>query len=168
MFTIKSGQFPFVEVLKGDDVQIVLYSNDDGIVNKEIHTFDVIATTDGCASKGMVSEVVEVYRASGTWANRRELEYTKLVASDTPVYDKYGRIPSQYDYEDETELSYFTVDDSTTANTRYFCFFNAATRMINRVTKTETGYIYEHAYGAWADRVSLTYTPINDPIAIVG
>jgi hypothetical protein len=48
------------------------------------------------------------------------------------------------------------------------CYSNAARRVIERITITTTasGQLIQtdHAFGAWADRATLEYIPINDTL----
>lgn len=43
----------------------------------------------------------------------------------------------------------------------YICFSDEAVRPIHRVTKSNGETVVEWAYGAWADRATLDYIPIN-------
>lgn len=65
------------EILKGDDIAIVLYMDDETTVHKETHVFNVIdkASAKGVATIGMTSEAIAKTSATGTWEDRYILEY---------------------------------------------------------------------------------------------
>lgn len=50
----------------------------------------------------------------------------------------------------------------------YMCYSSATKRVIERITitTTETGETtaFDHAFGEWADRATLTYIPHNDQL----
>ena len=61
----------------------------------------------------------------------------------------------------------FEVSGGTT--TVYKAYENSATAVIYKETIVEaavTTITREIAYGAWADRATLTYAPVNDPVEV--
>ena len=48
----------------------------------------------------------------------------------------------------------------------YLCFDDGVLRPIHRITKSTTETVIEWAYGAWTDRESLTYVPINQTLEV--
>lgn len=67
----------YLEVIRGSDTEILLYSDDGSTIKKEVHTFKTVTSADaiGMLEKGMVIETVTNYTASGTWEQRYELDY---------------------------------------------------------------------------------------------
>lgn len=61
----------------------------------------------------------------------------------------------------EREPEPYIVDEAT-AGTVYLCYANTANRAIRRITTADGVTTIEWAYGAWADRATLTYKPINE------
>ena len=89
----------------------------------------------------------------------------------TTFYDRYGNpqgdIPSL-----PGELLAYVVDQAGGGIT-YVCYFPddaSGKRAIKRITETSSGgstiTTIEHAYGAWNDRATLTYYPINQVIPV--
>jgi len=50
---------------------------------------------------------------------------------------------------------------AVTGDVTYICYDDDEIRPIHRITKTEDETIFEWAYGAWDQRESLVYIPIN-------
>lgn len=66
----------------------------------------------------------------------------------------------------KSELSPFQVDEAD-ANTTYIRYYNTNPCAIHRILITGTVTQMDWAYGDWADRATLTYKPINDPMEVV-
>ena len=68
----------YLEVIKGADTVIVLFSDDGSTIKKEVHTFSTVAAGDavGFLEPGMIIENITNFTASGDWEDRYELEYT--------------------------------------------------------------------------------------------
>ena len=73
----------YLEVIRGSDTEILLYSDDGSTIKKAVTSADAI----GMLEKGMVIETVTNYTASGTWEQRYELDYIDDAApsTDEPV-----------------------------------------------------------------------------------
>lgn len=82
------------------------------------------------------------------------------------IYDQYGRRPGDRHYGNNANPPLVHIADESTAGVTYLCFFGTAARAIHRVTETAGITTLERAWGAWADRATLTYTPINDYIEV--
>ena len=80
--------------------------------------------------------------------------------------DKFGQDSTSYGYR-YMELEPYIVDEATDGVT-YICYTNEPIRAIRRVHKTQSGGVktttVENAVGAWEDRASLTYYPVNEAI----
>ena len=72
----------------------------------------------------------------------------------TRIYDNFGRPQGSVDFRGRDPLPY-EVDKAEDAT--YICFFDTALRAVHRVKDGKL----EVAYGAWADRATLTYQPAN-------
>ena len=61
------------------------------------------------------------------------------------------------------------VEDTGTG-VKYMCYNDKPQRAIQRITKTKVGTVtttkIENAFGAWEDRATLEYFPVNDPIIV--
>lgn len=71
--------------------------------------------------------------------------------------NKYGI--NDYNVPSGAIEPYITLVDG---DTTYICFFNTPERAIHRITNASGTTTKEKAYGAWDDRASLDYIPIND------
>jgi hypothetical protein len=91
--------------------------------------------------------------------------------SETTYRDQWGQnlgiIPAL-----PTEPKPYTIEDAGGGVT-YICYFpddENGMRAIKRITQVSEGgattTTVEHAYGAWADRATLTYYPINQAIPV--
>ena len=88
----------------------------------------------------------------------------------TKFFDRYGNcqgdIPSL-----PGEIIPYIVEDAGGGIT-YICYFpdDGSGVAVKRITESSSGgattTTIEHAYGAWADRASLTYYPINQAIPV--
>lgn len=58
------------------------------------------------------------------------------------------------------------IVDEATAGITYICYANTAKRSIRRITVANSVTTIEWAYGAWADRATLTYEAINEYIEV--
>lgn len=56
------------------------------------------------------------------------------------------------------------IVDASTEGVTYICFDAGAKRAIRRITESDGVTTIEWAWGAWANRASLSYVPINTPI----
>lgn len=74
----------YLEVIRGDDTIIVLYSDDGSTIEKEVHTFSNVTAADavGFLTAGMVIETVTNFTATGSWDERYELDYYELNYTD--------------------------------------------------------------------------------------
>lgn len=70
------------------------------------------------------------------------------------IHNRGGRDPEPY-----------MVDEST-AGTTYICYANTAKRAIRRITEAGGVTTVEWAYGAWEQRASLEYVPINNLVEV--
>lgn len=79
----------------------------------------------------------------------------------TTRYDRYGR-PAGYLNPINNEVDPYLVDKSS-ATVTYVCFYETGTgpRAIHRIVKVGTVSQVTVAWGAWSDRASLTYYPVN-------
>lgn len=79
--------------------------------------------------------------------------------------DKYGRRESSL-YFRMGELEPYIVEESS--GVTYICYTNDAQRAIRRITESASGGVttttIEVAWGAWADRATLTYRPVNSEL----
>ena len=82
------------------------------------------------------------------------------------IYDQYGRRPDYPHYGDNSNPPAAHIIDESTAGTTYLCFFNTENRVVHRVTVADGITTVERAYGAWEDRATLDYVPINDFIEV--
>ena len=92
--------------------------------------------------------------------------------SETTYRDRWGRnlgeIPTT-----PGEIVPYIVEDAGGGVTyiRYFADDADGNCLVKRITEESTGgattTTIEHAYGAWADRATLTYYPINQAIPVV-
>ena len=65
----------YLEILRGGDKVIVLYSDDGSLITKEIHAFNSAPQTKGFVEPGMIIESITTEQASGSWEDRYELDY---------------------------------------------------------------------------------------------
>lgn len=72
--------------------------------------------------------------------------------------DQYGFEATSIYYQ-RRQLQPYRVAEN--GDVTYICFTDAARRPIHRITKNATETVIEWAYGAWADRATLPYIPIN-------
>ena len=85
------------------------------------------------------------------------------------IYDKFGRAQERINFKFGEQDPYIVEEDSATGIT-YICYDDGALRAIRRITEVVAGATttttIEVAYGAWADRETLTYQPINQDLSI--
>ena len=74
-FTKELPERKLIEIINNGDEVIVLSSNDDGIVYKEIHTHSVSHDTNSILIIGACIESIIILQASGSWKDRYTLEY---------------------------------------------------------------------------------------------
>lgn len=72
--------------------------------------------------------------------------------------DQYGFEATSVDFH-KRKLQPYRVAE--TGDITYLCFGDGDLRPIHRITKTGSETVIEWAYGAWADRATLSYLPIN-------
>ncbi len=77
--------------------------------------------------------------------------------------DQYG-FEATSEYFHRRMLQPYRVAE--TEGVTYICFDAAPRRPIHRVTKTAAETVVEWAYGAWADRETLVYVPINRTLEV--
>ena len=67
----------YLEILRGSDTVIVLYSDDGTTIFKETHTFSLASSgpQSGFVKSGMSIESITVEQATGSWDDRYTLEY---------------------------------------------------------------------------------------------
>lgn len=68
----------YLEILKGGDKTIVLFSDDGTTINKETHQFHVCVKDNGIVEAGMVICTITKEQATGTWEERYTLNYESL------------------------------------------------------------------------------------------
>ena len=80
----------------------------------------------------------------------------------TTRYDRYGR-PAGYINPIEGAPEGFLIETNT--NTQYICYYETGDqpRAIRRVMQDSTGAVQQIAvgWGAWADRATINYYPVN-------
>ena len=64
------------------------------------------------------------------------------------------------DHNADREPLPYTIDDQ--GDVTYICFFDTPKRAIHKIADGKV----EVAYGAWADRASLTYGPVNELLIV--
>ena len=77
--------------------------------------------------------------------------------------DQYG-FEATSEYFHRRKLQPYRIAESGTAT--YLCFDDGDKRPIHRITKTDAETVVEWAYGAWTDRETLNYVPINQTLEI--
>jgi len=77
--------------------------------------------------------------------------------------DQYG-FEATSEYFHRRKLQPYRIAENGAVT--YLCFDDAPLRPIHRVTKTATETVVEWAYGAWAERESLVYVPINQTLEV--
>ncbi len=70
--------------------------------------------------------------------------------------DVYGRPDHAVAYQGPKPLAYIVKTEGTTI---YRCFFDTNPRAIHRIREINGEIITDVAYGAWANRATLTYSP---------
>lgn len=86
----------------------------------------------------------------------------------TSRFDHWGNVQSYRGYvgnRPEQDPEPYIVDEAT-SGVVYLCYANTANRAIRRITTADSVTTIEWAYGAWADRATLTYHPINETIEV--
>jgi len=90
----------------------------------------------------------------------------------TIYYDRWGNRQGEIPSAPGRTLAYM-VEEHAEANgvtVKYICYNNNDPRAIQRITKTKVGSVtttkIENAFGAWEDRATLEYFPVNDPIIV--
>lgn len=90
----------------------------------------------------------------------------------TIYYDRWGNLQGAIPSAPGRTLAYM-VEEHAEANgvtVKYICYNNSDPRAIQRITKTKVGSVtttkIENAFGAWEDRETLEYFPVNDPIIV--
>lgn len=82
------------------------------------------------------------------------------------IFDNFGRSIHFVSYR-RGELEPYIVEEAGNGVT-YICYDDGAKRAVRRITETTangvTTTVIEVAYGAWADRATLDYHPVNDDI----
>ena len=76
--------------------------------------------------------------------------------------DKWGE---PYVHVNHEIIEPYIVDKST-PGTKYICYFDTPQRIIRRITEDNDVTTLDFAWGAWDDRTTLTYVPINSAITI--
>ena len=77
--------------------------------------------------------------------------------------DQYGFEATSVHFQ-KRKLSPYRVAES--GSVTYLCFDDGDLRPIHRITKNATETVIEWAYGAWADRESFAYVPINQTLEV--
>lgn len=101
----------YLEVIRGADTIIVLYSDNGSTIKKEVHTYTTVTAADaiGMLEQGMVVESVTNYTATGTWDQRYELEYT----NDADASAEPQAVEETPSAEPETEDPIPTTEEPT-------------------------------------------------------
>lgn len=79
-------------------------------------------------------------------------------------YDSYGHPENSTDYR-RKEAEVYKLDEAT-SGVKYICYDDNARTVIRRITTSANVTTVEVAFGAWADRVTLVYQPVNKPIEV--
>jgi len=86
----------------------------------------------------------------------------------TNYYDRWGNLQGEIPSAPGRTLPYMVEDTGT--GVKYMCYNDKPQRAIQRITKTKVGTVtttkIENAFGAWEDRATLEYFPVNDPIIV--
>ncbi len=77
------------------------------------------------------------------------------------LYDEYGRISGTPNFGSHAEVLEPYLVDAATEGVTYICFADTAFRCVRRITQTNGITTTEFAMGAWPDRATLTYHPVN-------
>ena len=72
--------------------------------------------------------------------------------------DQYGFEATSVDFHKRKLQPYRVAEDG---DITYLCFDDGDLRPIHRITKTGSETVIEWTYGAWGDRATLSYLPIN-------
>lgn len=85
------------------------------------------------------------------------------------IYDKFGRPQEHIGYK-WGEMEPYLVEENTDTGITYICYDDGVTRAIRKITETTVGNVtttkIEIGYGAWANRASVTYQPINKALSV--
>lgn len=82
------------------------------------------------------------------------------------VYDDYGRTSSDANFKSHSEVPEPYLVDAAVEDVTYICFTDAAFRCVRRITQANGLTTTEFSMGAWADRATLTYQPINSTLEV--
>ena len=78
------------------------------------------------------------------------------------IVDCFGRRAGSAEFRSPVEPLPYLYDAGGESGPAYVCFDESEKRAIHRITTGSDGVKkVEFAYGAWADRASLTYQPVN-------
>jgi hypothetical protein len=80
-------------------------------------------------------------------------------------FDRWGNWQGDINSAPGRTVPYIVSEEG---NIIYVCYQNTPLRAIRRITKVQTGGVktttVEIARGAWEDRATLNYVPVNEPI----
>lgn len=82
------------------------------------------------------------------------------------VYDDYGRTSGEVNFGSHLEVPEAYVVDSTTEGVTYICFADAPFRCVRRVTQRDGMTTAEFSMGAWDNRATLAYQPVNTTLEV--
>ena len=89
----------------------------------------------------------------------------------TVYYDRYGGYQGENPAPPIEKLAY--IVENAGGGVTYVCYTpddNNGKRVIKRITEASSGGVttttIEHGYGAWADRATIDYYPINQAIPV--
>lgn len=90
--------------------------------------------------------------------------------SETVYFDRWGGFQGNVPSAPGEKSPYIISEEGAVKYIRFEPDDADGKCVIQRVTETNSGSAtetkIEHAYGAWADRASLTYVPINEAIPV--
>ncbi|MBS1368320.1 MAG: hypothetical protein HPZ91_00030 [Lentisphaeria bacterium] len=82
------------------------------------------------------------------------------------VYDDYGRTQDDPYFGQKSEVPEPYMVDLTNTDVTYICFTDAPARCIRRISRNGRVTVTEFAVGAWENRASLTYQPVNTKLEV--
>ncbi len=84
------------------------------------------------------------------------------------VYDDYGRSSNNPNFGSKSEVPEPYMVDAAAEDVTYICFANTTPRCVRRITQADGVTTTEFSMGAWADRATLTYQPVNTTMELPG
>lgn len=83
------------------------------------------------------------------------------------IYDHWGNRESSVNFIGSRvrDPEPYVIDEAT-AGTTFICYADTPNRAIRRITEADGITTVEWAYGAWEERASLNYVPINETVEV--